>query len=142
MSDFRLNVLKEILNSYEKFFIHLMPHPNLIIGSRGLIGEEKKNGLVLVFSSYSYDKLSIDDDSITVNMKFSGSWESLYIPVDAVSAVFNDPVKPEFMFSFKPQNRKNAPKPVEKPEEEDDSEDISEDTSASANNVIQFKRKN
>lgn len=141
MSDFRLNVLKEILNSYEKFFIHLMPHPNLIIGSRGLIGEEKKNGLVLVFSSYSYDKLSIDEDSITVNMKFSGSWESLYIPVDAVSAVFNDPVKPEFMFSFKPQNRKNAPKPIEK-EEEDDSDDISEDTSASSNNVIQFKRKN
>ncbi|WP_303852087.1 ClpXP protease specificity-enhancing factor SspB [Seleniivibrio woodruffii] len=141
MSDFRLNVLKEILNSYEKFFIHLMPHPDLIIGSRGLIGEEKKNGLVLVFSSYSYDKLSIDEDSITVNMKFSGSWESLYIPVDAVSAVFNDPVKPEFMFSFKPQNRKNAPKPIEK-EEEDDSDDISEDTSASSNNVIQFKRKN
>lgn len=142
MSDFRLNVLKEILNSYEKFFIHLMPHHNLIIGSRGLIGEEKKNGLVLVFSSYSYDKLSIDNDSITVNMKFSGSWESLYIPVDAVSAVFNDPVKPEFMFSFKPQNRKNAPKPVEKEEEENDSDDISEDTSASANNIIQFKRKN
>lgn len=119
-----------------------MPHPDLIIGSRGLMGEEKKNGLVLVFSSYSYDKLSIEEDCVSVNMKFSGSWESLYIPVDAISAIFNDPVKPEFMFSFKPQNRKTAPKPVEKEEEEDDSDDVSEDTSASVNNVIQFKRKN
>ncbi len=35
-------------------------------------------------------------------MKFSGNWESLYIPLNAISAIFNDPVKPEFMFSFKP----------------------------------------
>jgi len=140
MGDFRLNVLKEILNSYEKFFIHLMPHPELIIGSRGLVGEEKKNGIVLVFSSYSYDKLSMEDDSVTVNMKFSGSWESLYIPVDAISAIFNDPVKPEFMFSFKPQNRKSAPQPVEKETSEDESEDT--ETSSGGSNVIQFKRKN
>ncbi|MGE4265823.1 MAG: ClpXP protease specificity-enhancing factor SspB [Deferribacterales bacterium] len=142
MTDFRLNVLKEILNNYEKFFIHLMPHPELIIGSRGLIGEEKKNGIVLVFSSYSYDKLDMEEDSILVNMKFSGSWESLYIPVDAVSAIFNDPVKPEFMFSFKPQNRKTAPKPIEKEEKTEDFDDSSEDAPSSGNNVIQFKRKN
>ncbi|MGD9809397.1 MAG: ClpXP protease specificity-enhancing factor SspB [Deferribacterales bacterium] len=102
MSQFRQSVFQEILKNYEKFYVHLMPHPELIIGSRGLLGEENKNGLVLVFGPHSYDKLSLEKDCITVNMKFSGSWESLYIPLNAVSAIFNDPVKPEFMFSFKP----------------------------------------
>jgi stringent starvation protein B len=102
MSQFRQNVFQEILKNYEKFYVHLMPHPELIIGSRGLLGDESKNGLVLVFGPSSYDRLSLEKDCITVNMKFSGSWESLYIPLNAVSAIFNDPVKPEFMFSFKP----------------------------------------
>jgi len=102
MNQFRQNIFQEILKKYEKFYVHLMPHPELIIGSRGLLGDETKNGLVLVFSPHSYDKLSLEDDCITVNMKFSGSWESLYIPLNAISAIFNDPVKPEFMFSFKP----------------------------------------
>lgn len=102
MNEFRQNVFQEILKTYEKFYVHLMPHPELIIGSRGLLGDENKNGLVLVFGPNSYDKLSLESDCITVNMKFSGSWESLYIPLNAISAVFNDPVKPEFMFSFKP----------------------------------------
>jgi len=50
--------------------------------------------------------MNIDDECVTVNMKFSGSWESLYIPLECISAMFNDPVKPEFMFSFKHQNAK------------------------------------
>ncbi|ADD68522.1 hypothetical protein Dacet_1758 [Denitrovibrio acetiphilus DSM 12809] len=102
MNQFRQNIFQEILKNYEKFYVHLMPHPELIIGVRGLLGDENKNGLVLVFGPHSYDKLSLESDCITVNMKFSGSWESLYIPLNAVSAIFNDPVKPEFMFSFKP----------------------------------------
>lgn len=102
MDTFRQNIFQEILKTYEKFYVHLMPHPELIIGSRGLIGDENKNGLVLVFGPHSYDKLSLENECITVNMKFSGSWESLYIPLNSVSAIFNDPVKPEFMFSFKP----------------------------------------
>lgn len=129
MSNFHENIFKEIINNYEKFFVHLMPHPKLIIGSRGLIGEETKNGIVLVFSSYSYDKMNIDDEAVTVNMKFSGNWESLYVPLDAISAIFNDPVKPEFMFSFKPQNKKHDTKKVE-PEKE---------TPPQGGNVITFK---
>lgn len=132
MNSFQLNIFNEILKNYEKFYMHLMPHRDLIIGSRGLIGEEKKNGLVLVFSSYSYDKLNVAEDTISVNMKFSGSWESLYIPVDAISAIFNDPTKPEFMFSFKPQNK---PKKQETKETDDSDDDEVKD------NVIQLRPK-
>ncbi len=114
MNAFLPNIFREIIDNYEKFFVHLMPHPQLIIGSRGLIGDETKNGIVLVFSSYSYDKLNIDSECVTVNMKFSGNWESLYIPIECISAIFNDPVKPEFMFSFKPQNKKTEEKKEEK----------------------------
>ncbi|PLX66368.1 MAG: hypothetical protein C0602_11955 [Denitrovibrio sp.] len=108
MNEFRRTIFQEILKEYEKFYVHLMPHPELIIGSRGLLGEESKNGIVLVFSPHSYDKLSLEKECITVNMKFSGSWESLYVPLNAISAIFNDPVKPEFMFSFKPVVRSES----------------------------------
>jgi hypothetical protein len=121
MSDFRQNIFQEILKTYEKFYVHLMPHPELVIGSRGLLGDENKNGLVLVFSQHSYDKLSLEQDCITVNMKFSGSWESLYIPINAISAIFNDPVKPEFMFSFKPliKTESGEEETIEDPAEND-----------------------
>lgn len=116
-----------------------MPHPNLIIGSRGLVGDEKKNGIVLVFSSYSYDKLNIEDDSISVNMKFSGSWESIYIPIEAISAIFNDPVKPEFMFSFK-HPRKTTVKATEQ-EKIAETPETDEAEAESKDNVIQLRPK-
>jgi len=133
MNEFRQNVFKEILNNYEKFYMHLMPHPELVIGSRGLIGDEVTNGIVLVFSSLSYDKLMLEDEFITVNMKFSGSWESLYIPMNSISAIFNDPVKPEFMFSFKPiiKNETSENIEIDDPAENE-----------SGGNVIEFPRKN
>lgn len=136
MEGFQQTIFKDIISHYEKFFVHLMPHPKLIIGSRGLVGDEKKNGIVLVFSGYSYDKLNVDEDGITVNMKFSGSWESIYIPVESISAIFNDPVKPEFMFSFKPQN---AAKPVKETKDDvaEDGETGSE--AESKGNVIQLR---
>lgn len=140
MKGFQQTIFKTILDNYEKFYVHLMPHTNLIIGSRGLIGDEKQNGIVLVFSSYSYDKLNIDDNSIAVNMKFAGSWESLYIPVECISAIFNDPMKPEFMFSFKPQNAASRAAKVQ-PDSQSESEETADGDAPAKDNVIQFHPK-
>jgi stringent starvation protein B len=111
-----------------------MPHPELVIGSRGLVGDEASNGIVLVFSAMSYDRLTLDEECITVNMKFSGSWESLYIPMNAVSAIFNDPVKPEFMFSFKPviKTDKNEDVKMSDPAEND----------SGSGKILEFPKKN
>ncbi|MCB4204993.1 ClpXP protease specificity-enhancing factor SspB [Deferribacterales bacterium Es71-Z0220] len=96
----KLNILKEILYSSEKVYLHIMVHPELFIGKRGLIGKENEEGIVLVFGPQSYKNLEFEEDVIYVEMRFAGKWESLVIPVSAITTVFDSPVAPTFVFNF------------------------------------------
>ncbi|UOD34676.1 hypothetical protein DSN97_11105 [Deferribacteraceae bacterium V6Fe1] len=100
----KLNILKEVLTSVEKVYLHIMAHPDLFIGKRGLIGKENEEGIVLVFGHQSYKNLEYEDNFIYVDMRFSGKWESLAIPVSAVTTVFDSPVAPTFVFNFNVPN--------------------------------------
>lgn len=102
LSVFKSDVLKSVFEHYDKFYLHMAPHDDLVIGSRGLIGEENERGIVLVFGSESFRSSQLADTYLTVDMRFAGKWENLFIPYDSIISVFNDPVNPEFMFNFKP----------------------------------------
>jgi stringent starvation protein B len=106
-----------VADNYDKYFMHISPHAGLVIGKRGLVEEEKERGIVLVFGSQSYKSFHMDNQFISVQMKFSGRWEEVFIPFEAVTAIFNDPVSPEFMFNFK------TPEEPEQPELKDLSEE-------------------
>lgn len=96
----KLKLIKEILTSGEKTYMHLMPHKGLIIGKRGLIGEEKEKGILLVFGQQSYKNLNISENFIVVDMRFSGKWETLHIPANSITTIFDSPVSPTFVFNF------------------------------------------
>lgn len=96
----KLNILKEVLTSSEKVYLHIIAHPDLFIGKRGLIDKEKEEGIVLVFGHQSYRNLTFEDNFIYVDMRFAGKWESLAIPVTAVTTVFDSPIAPTFVFNF------------------------------------------
>ncbi|MGA1847118.1 ClpXP protease specificity-enhancing factor SspB [Deferribacter abyssi] len=98
---FKQEILEKVLDNVDKFYIHIMPHKDLIIGARGLIDQEKEKGLLLVFGPYSYKDFQWDDQNIYVSMRFSGKWENLTIPYDAITSIFDDPLTPSFVFSFK-----------------------------------------
>lgn len=98
---FKKEIINNISQYYSKFFIHVAPHADVVIGKRGLINEEKTKGIVLVFGNQSYTDFHLEDTFISVQMKFSGKWESVIIPYDSIAALFNDPVGPEFIINFK-----------------------------------------
>ncbi|KAA0257322.1 hypothetical protein FHQ18_09760 [Deferribacter autotrophicus] len=98
---FKQEILEKVFDNFDKFYIHIMPHNGLIIGTRGLLDQEKEKGLLLVFGPYSYKDLQWDDQNIYVSMRFSGKWESLVIPYVAITSIFDDPLTPSFVFSFK-----------------------------------------
>ncbi|WP_022849704.1 ClpXP protease specificity-enhancing factor SspB [Limisalsivibrio acetivorans] len=117
MDTFKKDIIDRIFEHYTKFFLHLAPHPGLVIGNRGLVGEEKERGIVLVLGEQSYRDMSVEEEFISVKMKFGGVWEQVFIPYEAISAAFNDPVSPEFMFNFKPL-QEETPEKEEKHEVE------------------------
>ncbi|MGA1862892.1 ClpXP protease specificity-enhancing factor SspB [Deferribacter thermophilus] len=101
MVKFKKDILEKVFDNFEKFYIHIMPHKNLIIGNRGLIDQEKEKGLMLVFGPYSYKDFDWDDENIYVSMRFSGVWEFLTIPFDSIVSIFDDPLNPNFVISFR-----------------------------------------
>lgn len=101
MVKFKKELLEKIIDNFEKFYIHVMPHKNLVIGNRGLIDQEKEKGLMLVFGLYSYKEFRWDDENIYVSMRFSGVWEYLIIPFESIVSVFDDPLNPNFVISFR-----------------------------------------
>lgn len=103
----KLNILKQILNSEKKVYFHILAHPDLIIGKRGLLEAEYKEGIILVFGHQSYKNLQFQDGYIYVDMRFSGKWESLRIPVLAIATVFDSPVAPTYVFNFNISTKNN-----------------------------------
>lgn len=111
----KYSILLEILKKYQKVFIHVMPHEDLIIGRRGLIGDENQHGILLVFGKQSYKNLRLSGENLFVEMKFSGIWEELSIPMGCLYAIFDSSTNPEFIFNFRfDPKTKNETTTVEK----------------------------
>jgi hypothetical protein len=101
MTKYKKEILDIVFNNYNKFYIHVAPLSDVVIGKRGFLDQEKDHGIVLVFGNESYKNFEWDENNIYVSMKFSGVWEELIIPFGAIQAVFDNPVNPNFIFNFK-----------------------------------------
>ncbi len=101
MMNFKKNIILEVFKNFDRVYMHIAPLKEVIIGDRGFVDREKEDGIVLVFRQESYKDFEWDDDKIYVSMRFSGKWENLEIPLNAIQAVFNDPLMPNFIFNFK-----------------------------------------
>jgi stringent starvation protein B len=101
--------------------MHVAPLPEVVIGERGFVEKEKEEGIILVFGKESYKDFEWDDDKVYVSMRFSGKWENLEIPIIAIQAIFNNPLKPDFIFNFRvflPDENINEKKKKEKVKKE------------------------
>ncbi|TGK33878.1 stringent starvation protein B [Leptospira gomenensis] len=71
--------------SFGTFFLHAAPHPKLVIGKRGLVGEEKETGVVLVFSPKGGTRnLDLREEWIYAELQFGYAWEEVFIPWDCI----------------------------------------------------------
>ncbi|MBI41125.1 MAG: hypothetical protein CMF59_16125 [Leptospiraceae bacterium] len=85
---FKKAILDVLFIHCETFYIHCMPHEQLVLGKRGLLKKEQTEGLILVFGPYSTRKLTWDDDSLECEMQFS-RWEYVRIPFDSIVRMFD-----------------------------------------------------
>lgn len=83
-------MVESLFEVCETFYVHCLPHPELYLGARGLVDNEKEEGIVLVFGPYSARRLSWDEKAIDCDMHFA-RWEPVHIPWECVHRVFDKP---------------------------------------------------
>jgi hypothetical protein len=73
------------------FYLHVLPHQSLEIGTRGLVGKEKESGVVLAFGPSACKEISSQQDYLYAELQFGYKWEKLIIPWDCIFRIFDKP---------------------------------------------------
>ncbi|AYV57961.1 ClpXP protease specificity-enhancing factor SspB [Leptospira kmetyi] len=77
-------------DQFGTFYLHALPHPQLVIGKRGLVGDEKESGIVLVFSPKGgVRNLDAGEEWIYAELQFGYTWEEVFIPWDCILRYFD-----------------------------------------------------
>lgn len=71
------------------FYMHVLPHPQLKIGTRGLVGEEKESGIVLVFGPRAVREVQAMEKELFAELQFGYNWEKVVIPWDSVFRIYD-----------------------------------------------------
>jgi hypothetical protein len=92
----RINKLKkhvffELLSETGRVMILVKYSPDVIIGKRGFVGDEKKAGITLAFN----DRINFvwDDYGITATLTFGASTQKCLIPVGCIAAIYSPEMK-------------------------------------------------
>ncbi len=89
LREFKAHTFDSFWERFGTFFVHILPHPNLEIGKRGLLPEEKESGIVLVFGPKAVRDISSQPDYLYAELQFGYAWEKLIIPWDAVFRMYD-----------------------------------------------------
>ncbi|WCL47595.1 ClpXP protease specificity-enhancing factor SspB [Leptospira sp. GIMC2001] len=83
----------ELFNLYWErfgtFYLHVLPHPQLKIGNRGLVGEEKESGIILVFGPRAVRNVQSLETELFAELQFGYNWEAVIIPWDSVFRIYD-----------------------------------------------------
>jgi hypothetical protein len=87
-----LNKLKrhtfyELLSATGRVMVLVRYSPDVIIGRRGFVGDEKEAGLTLAFNSKM--KFAWDEHGITATLAFGTAPQRCFIPADSIAAVYS-----------------------------------------------------
>ena len=110
-------LIEALLNEGVTFYLKCFLHPELKVGSRGLLPEEVERGLILVFGPHSYEDLIISPLGISCKLQFE-TWETLFIPYESVQEVYDKKgnFKIEMLF-MKMEQKVGNRNPDDNPEE-------------------------
>jgi hypothetical protein len=101
-----LNTLKkhifyEFLAHAGRVLILVRHSPDVVIGSRGFLEDEKESGVMLVFNSTM--KFAWDKYGITATLVFGSSPQKCFIPADDIIAVYSPDANAQFVASLQEQ---------------------------------------
>lgn len=87
---FKRSLFELYWEKFGTFYLHALPHPQLVIGKRGLVGDEREVGIVLVFGSKGGVKnLDPVEEWIYAKLQFGYTWEEVFIPWDCILRYFD-----------------------------------------------------
>jgi hypothetical protein len=89
LRDFKSRLFDLYWEKFGFFYIHVLPHNSLNMGSRGLIGKESESGVVLAFGQSACKDISSQPDYLYAELQFGFKWEKLIIPWDSVFRIFD-----------------------------------------------------
>ena len=112
MNSIKEKVITTAMNERERIYIHAYPHEKLSIGKRGLIGNERSDGIVLSISPASCTDFRFEETGLSMRLRFSGVWENVFIPFEAIDAVLDNLNTPSFVFNFPKNSDRNDTKPA------------------------------
>lgn len=87
--EFKTDLFNLYWERFGTFYLHLLPHPKLVIGKRGLVGEEKEAGIILVFGPKAVRNVHFYDTELYAELQFGYNWEEVYIPWDAIFRIYD-----------------------------------------------------
>jgi len=96
----RLNNLKkqifyEFLDMAGRVMVLVRYSPDVVIGNRGFIGEERESGIILVFNPKM--KFSWDEDGISTTLVFGAAPQKCFIPAGSIEAVYSPELNTQFV---------------------------------------------
>ncbi|MBL0955478.1 ClpXP protease specificity-enhancing factor SspB [Leptospira levettii] len=89
LREFKRDLFNLYWERFGVFYLHVMPHPKLEIGKRGLLNAEKESGIVLVFGDKAVKVLDSKPDYLFAELQFGSTWEPTMIPWDAVFRIYD-----------------------------------------------------
>lgn len=100
INDLKKTVFYEMLNMAGRVFILVRYSDNVIIGDRGFTGDEKGNGIVLVFNQEM--NFSWNEAGITASLVFGSSPQKCFIPAEDIMMIYSPELNSQFVTALKP----------------------------------------
>jgi len=95
LAEIKKSLFYRLLEDAGRVFIHIRPSMELEIGRRGLLGEELKSGITLVFNSHM--NFDWGDYGIEATLVFGSTPEKCFIPAEAIDAVYSPELKVQLL---------------------------------------------
>ncbi len=87
LAELKREVFGRLMELAGRVYIQVRPSEDVRIGRRGLIGEEKEKGIVLVFNQMM--KFGWDDYGLSATLLFGSSPEKCFIPVEDIVGIYS-----------------------------------------------------
>jgi len=95
LADIKRDLFFRLLDDAGRVFVHVRPSMEIEIGRRGLLGEELKNGITLVFNSHM--KFDWGPMGIEATLVFGSTPEKCFIPDGAIDAIYSPELKVQLL---------------------------------------------
>jgi len=95
LDNLKKHIFYEILGMAERVMVLVRYSPDVIIGNRGFIGDEKETGIILVFNPGM--KFNWDEHGLSAALVFGSSPQKCFIPSGSIAAVYSPELNVQFV---------------------------------------------